>query len=145
MRLLFIAFLVLLFSACLDDPDCVVTSTNIVRISLKKIDSDSAQTIKFSRITVSGTDSIFHQGDSVSFVSLPINPGTTETKFKFFYGLKIDTLVVTYGRTVKLVSPPCGAFAFYQNLNVLSTSFLNVKVTNHQLSTSATNNLEIKL
>ena len=150
MRLLFIGLLVLLFSACLDDPDCVVTSTNFVRITMKTMSSDSTKAdstiaVAFWGITASGTDSVFHKSDTVSMVSLPVNPGSMETKFKFFYGANSDSLTLGYTKKTEIISPQCGAFLYYQNLRVISTSFKTVKVINTQLATSVTSNIEIKL
>ncbi|MDZ4716246.1 MAG: DUF6452 family protein [Cytophagales bacterium] len=144
-RLLFPGMLALLFSACLDDPDCVSNSTNIMRISLKRLDVDSARTVKFFWISASGTDSVFHQGDSVSVLRLPVNTGATATTYKFYYETKIDSLVVGYRRKTKVVSPECGAFPQYENLAVLSTSFVEVKVITTQLAIGVSKNLEIKL
>jgi len=74
-RFFFIGILVLLLSACLSEPDCTVTATNIVRITLKKaITRDSVIFVKFKSITVSGTESTFQNlaGDSVSTLQLPV-------------------------------------------------------------------------
>lgn len=150
MRLLFIGLLVLLFSACLDDPDCVVTSTNYVRITMKTMNKDTTKAdstiaVAFWGITASGTDSVFHKSDTVSTVSLPVNPGSMETKFRFSYGAKTDSLILGYTKKTEIISPQCGAFLYYQNLRVISTSFEKVTVINPQLATSVTSNIEIKL
>ena len=145
MRFLLPGVILLVLSACLDEPDCIVTATNLVKISLRKINVDSANTVAFSKITVTGTDTLFYKNKKASSLSLPVNPGTTKITIKFYYGASIDSLTLGYSLRRVIISPDCGAFVYFENLGVLSTSFTSIKVNNSQLSTSATNNLEIKL
>lgn len=145
MRFLPLGILLILLASCLDEPDCISTASNKVAISLRRIAEDSARTVKFDRILVSGTDSVFYESDSLSFLHLPVNPATTETTFRFYYELKMDSLVLSYTRETKVVSPQCGAFNYFQELSVVSTSFGQVIVDNSQLSISGTANLTIKL
>jgi hypothetical protein len=152
-RFLLSAIIILLLSTCLSQPDCLVTATNLVKISLKRLDSDSVNTVKFILVRVSGTDSVFYQNKTESTITLPVNPGTLITTFAFEYKSKPDTSIVkkdsvalTYAGQYFVVSPDCGGYVYFSNLTVASTSFVNVpKVVNPQLSTSATSNLEIKL
>ncbi len=145
MRFLPLGILLLLFASCLDEPDCISTASNKVQIALKRLDFDSARTVIFDSIQVYSTDSVFYKSDTVTVLSLPINPGITETTFLFFYELKMDSLVLSYTRETKIVSPKCGAFNYFQELGVVSTSFSQVTVANTQLSTGGSTNLTIKL
>ncbi len=145
MRFLPLGFLLLLFASCLDEPDCIVTASSQVQIALRRLDVDSARTVKFDSILVYGTDSVFYESDSISVLRLPVNPETTETTFRFYYELQMDSLVLSYTRETKLVSPKCGAFNYFQELGVVSTSFAEVSVLNSQLSTGDITNLTIKL
>jgi hypothetical protein len=152
-RFLLAAIIILLLSTCLSQPDCLVTATNNVKISLKRTDSDSVNTVKFIVISVSGTDTLLYVDKSVSSLTLPVNPATLNTTFKFEYKsrpdttiLKKDSLTLTYASQYFVISPDCGGYVYFSNLAVLSTSFANVpKIVNPQLSTSATTNIEIKL
>lgn len=145
MRLLFAGILGVLFLSCLHEPDCISTATNLMRISLRMADVDSARTILFSSVTASGTDTVFYENDSISSLSLPVNPGTAQTIFKFYYDLEVDSMVVAYTRKTVVISPGCGAFNYFQELSIISTSFPTVTVLNPQLSTSGSANIEIKL
>jgi Family of unknown function (DUF6452) len=144
-RFLPLGILIILFSACLNEPDCIVTSSTDVKMSLHKITSDSARAVEFAYILVSGTDTVFYENDSVTSVVVPVNPNATQTMFRFFYESKIDTLVLSYTRQTKVISPPCGAFNYFQNLKVVSSTFPEALVINPQLSTSAAPNVTIKL
>lgn len=155
MRFLLPGTLVLLLSACLDKPDCLVSSTNNVKMNLQKLKKDTLNNIILSSISVSGTqylfykgDTVFHKGDTIASLTLPVNPLSAETTFNFYFGANIDsvnTLTVTYTQENLIIGPECGAYVYYQNLEVSSTTFTNVNVKNSQLTTSATTNLEIKL
>ena len=145
MRFLPLGILLLLFASCLDEPDCISTASNKVQIALKRLDFDSARTVIFDSIQVYSTDSVFYKSDTVTVLSLPVNPGITETTFLFYYELKMDSLVLSYTRETKMVSPKCGAFNYFQELGVVSTSFSQVTVANTQLSTGGSTNLTIKL
>ena len=145
MRFLPLGILLLLFASCLDEPDCISTASNKVQIALKRLDVDSARIVIFDSIQVYSTDSVFYKSDTVTVLSLPVNPGITETTFLFYYELKMDSLVLSYTRETKMVSPKCGAFNYFQELGVVSTSFSQVTVDNTQLSTGGSTNLTIKL
>ena len=145
MRFLLPGFILLLFSACLDEPDCITTATNIVKISLKKADVDSAAKVTFSKISVSGTNDLLYVNQEASILNLPLNPAVDKTTFDFYYGTSINTLTLVYSRRTALVSPDCGAFIYFEKVEAQSYSFSSVEVINPQLSTSATNNINIKL
>lgn len=147
------SFIILLFSACLSEPDCLVTASNFVRIDLKRTDTNLVNTVKFILIRVQGTDTLFYQDQKASSLILPVNPSTEQTTFHFEYKNSLDTTVLmsdsmtlAYVRQYKVISPECGGYVYYLNLAVSSFSFVNEpKVLNSQLSTSAAPNLEIKL
>lgn len=134
-----------LFASCLSDPDCVVTASSEVRISFEKISSDSARGVKFDRIEVSGTDSVFYVGDSVTVAGLPIDPDTYLSTFRLYYESQMDSVTVSYTRITRVISPSCGAFNYFQDLAVVSHSFPAAKVVNPQLAASDETNLIIKL
>lgn len=138
-----VLFAVLLLS-CLSEPDCIITSSSNVIISFRWPTGDSARHIKFDSIRVIGTDSIFHVGDTTDVVMLPIDPGNYQTKFRFYYETKEDSITVTYTRATRVISPSCGAFNHYQDLDVPMYSFLSLTIVNDQLSTSEEPNLRIK-
>jgi hypothetical protein len=153
-RFLLAAINILLLSACLSQPDCLVTATNIVKISLKKANSDSINSVTFAVIRVSGTDTLFYTNQETSSLNLPVHPGTLETTFTFEYYAKVDTTTVLKKDSVTLayvplyfvISPDCGGYVYLTNLSVSSYSFANEPIVlNPQLLTSATTNLQIKL
>ncbi|MBL7851724.1 MAG: hypothetical protein JNN04_12545 [Cyclobacteriaceae bacterium] len=143
------AFLAVIFSSCLSDPDCVITATNDVKISFLKVTPDSVRTevrdtLILDSIRISGTDSVFYVADTVSSVVLPVNVGAYETTFFFYYESQQDSIKMSYTRNTRVISPACGAFNYFQDLSLLLSTFSEVKVTEAELSTSVSNNVKIK-
>ncbi len=145
MRFLPLGFLLILFASCLDEPDCVTTASNQVFIALWRLDVDSARKVIIDSILVSDTDSVFNEKDTTSTLNLPVNPGVNVTTFRFYYESRMDSLILSYTRDTRVVSPQCGAFNYFQELGVVSTSFIDVSVVNPQLSNSGFTNLKIRL
>lgn len=149
LRLSFTAFLAVLFSSCLSDPDCVITATNQVKISFLKTDPDKvnatlADTLIIDSIRVSGTDSVFYVADTVSAVSLPVDIGAYETTFFLYSQSLSDSVKFAYTRTIRVISPACGAFNYFQDLSLVLSTFTEVKITDKELSTNAETNVTIK-
>ena len=134
----FARFIPLLFLfSCLDDPDCLVTATNLVKIDFKNADG-SARSITFSGITVSGLATPLFVNSAQSTVQLPLNPQATETTFSFREGTSTKNIVIRYAITHRAISEKCGAYAYYSNLEVIENSFTSYKVKNPSLFTSNT-------
>lgn len=144
-RFLPLGLLVLLFSSCLNEPDCIITSSNEVKITFHKLTSDSARTVILDSIRVTGADSVFNAGDTVTSVKLPVDPRLAEVTFRFYYEAKQDSLVLTYRRETRMISPACGAFNHFLDLSIRVGTFPDAKVVLPELSTSTATNVKIKL
>lgn len=144
MRFVQIIVLIFLFTGCLNEPDCIVKSTNLVKISFKK-DSKTAREITFAKINVSGLAKDFYVGQKVSSVQLPLSPVESEAIFIFNYEGRADTIHLIYTKRAEVISAACGAFTNYGDLFVSETSFELFKITNNQLLINATSNLEVFL
>jgi hypothetical protein len=143
-RFVQIIVLIFLFTGCLNEPDCIVTSTNLVKINFKK-DSKTAREILFTKINVSGLTKDFYAGVKVSQVELPVSPEAEDATFIFNYEDRTDTIHVTYTRKAQIISAPCGAYTNYGDLFVSESSFEIFKITSNQLLINATSNLEVFL
>ncbi len=138
-----LGLILFIFSSCLSEPDCVVTATNYVTISIVHLESDTA--VLFDSIKVTGTMALYHVGDSVSDLEVPVDPNQLTSTFRFYYNSNMDSIRFSYSRKAQVISPACGAFTHFQDLSILSTSFGDLKIVDPQLSTSAEPNLTIKL
>ena len=129
-------------TGCLDEQDCIITSTNLVKINFK-IDSKTARVITFTKINVSGLTKDFYSGASVSSVQLPVSPDDNEATFTFEFEGRTETMHLTYTRQSEVVSTSCGAFTNYSGLSVSESSFELFTLTNRQLVINAASNLEV--
>jgi hypothetical protein len=145
-RFFVVGLILLILSSCLSEPDCLVTASNEVKVVFKKAEKDSLKTVDFPAITSSGTDAII-VAKSVTQILLYVDPRAVQTTFKFFQeNGNVDSVTLSYDIQNILISPQCGAYAYYSGLKVLSYTFSDtVKVTNPMLSNSTTvQNVEIK-
>ncbi|CAN5350535.1 hypothetical protein BH10BAC4_BH10BAC4_02260 [soil metagenome] len=157
MRFLLVCIVALLLSGCLSQPDCPGPASNMAQISFKNNRSGKAQAIDISMLEFGSK--YFLTADSVSSVSIPVNPFTTETTFIINYTAilkslanidstvtKRDTITVGYSVQNIIVSTDCGAYLLCKDLLLKYSSFKNeAKLVNNQLSTRATVNITIKL
>jgi hypothetical protein len=141
-RIVQIISLIFLFSGCLNEPDCIISSTNLVKINFKK-DSKTAREIAFIKINVSGLTKDFYAGQQVSYVELPVSPDVNEATFTFYFEGRTETMHLTYSRQSEVISASCGAFTNYADLTVPESSFELFNITNNQLLINATSNLEV--
>jgi hypothetical protein len=131
-----------LLAGCLNEPDCIITSTNLVKISFKK-DSKTAREIIFDKINVSGLTKDFYVEKKVTSVQLPVDPVEIESTFTFYFEGRTETMLLTYSKKAEVISASCGAFTNYSDLFVAESSFDSLRITNNQLLINATSNLEV--
>jgi len=129
-------------AGCLNEPDCIITSTNRVKISFK-IDSKTARPIAFTKINVSGLEKDFYAGQTVSAVDLPVDPENIESTFTFYFEDRIETMRLTYIKQSEVISADCGAFTNYSSLAVPESTFALFTITNNKLLKNASSNIEV--
>lgn len=142
MRYLSLLLLILSSASCLDEPDCLVLATNVLKFSFVKADKTEAK-YTFTKITTSGTTKIFFTESPVSGLALSVDPASTQTTFVFTHDGKDEKVVVQYDKTHKVISTKCGAYTYYNNLSVVETTASSAKVINKLFATTVTKNLEI--
>ena len=154
MRFFPASVLILLLSACLSEPDCLVTATTGVKFSFRDPVTGIAKNVKFHSIKVTSLGGQLVPPDSLKSIILPVNPFEPETTFIFEYGaiesgasvIKTDAMILTYTSETVIISPDCGGAIYHTNLAVKDYSFVSPpKVVNTQLSTLATLNVEVRL
>ena len=143
-------FLFFIVTSCLNQANCYITASNLVKVNLKKSDNSPAA-ITFTSITVSGTSLTFIPDGPVTALNLPVDPATSETTFLFKYSAivegvttnKSDTLTLSYSSEIQLISEECGALQYQKDLAIVSTDFPKTKLINSSLLTTVASNLEI--
>ena len=143
--------MLVLMASCFNQGDCVVNSTNQVKILLlKKLDGTPKQTVFLTIKSIHATDTLllFSQDAAnptpITALSLPLNPNYDSTTFLLERSdEKSFGLTLGYSTYTKLISTDCGAFLYYKNLKVKQTDFDSTRVVNSQLLVNVSKNLQI--
>ena len=116
-------------ASCYDQGDCILTSSNLVRIDfINSQSTKEAKTVVFDSALVLPTNYVFF-GDSTlkavtaSTILLPVDPTESQTTFIIFYNKKADTLVFSYTTQSKVLSPDCGTFSYQNDLTIIYSTF----------------------
>jgi hypothetical protein len=143
-RALAAVFSLLVLASCFSDGECLITNTNLVKVSFRAKKDNSIASVAFKSISVLN-DVVLYKNTSESVVRLPVNPGLNETSFVFVYGDKTDTLSLGYDNLTAVLAPHCGAFPYQRNLKVLNSTFGqdSVVVTNPSLLRDVPENVRI--
>ncbi len=144
MRNVHFILLIYLLAGCLNEPDCIVTGNNLVKIRFKS-DSKTLRETTFTKITVSGVAKDFYAATKTSSVQLPVAPDKQDAIFTFVFEGRTETIQLAYTATPQVISPSCGAITNYSDLIVTESSFDSLNVTFNRLIINATNNIEIFL
>ncbi len=142
MRVLGFLILCFLVTGCLNDQDCLITSTNLVKIQFKSLKNKN-KNIKLDSVEVSGLGYFYPTADSTSNLALPVSPEMNDATFIFYYYNTAPVITVGYSTQAEVISAKCGAFTNYIDLRVNATTFDSLSVINDQLRINQNVNLEI--
>lgn len=138
-------FLCLLMgTSCLDVGDCLVSNSNLVRVSLKSVKTKKDSTVAFTSVKLAN-GTVLYANKGLSSLELPVDPSATVTAFYFQRDALNDTLIFQYRNEAVVVSPDCGAFPFQKDVNLVHNTFErdSVRWLNNQLSKTAKVNVEV--
>jgi len=138
----------LFFLSC-EREDCISTNTNQLKIEVKKEEGGEANIMYIDSIKAIGNDSVFYKSTSMQIFRFPLNPSSEMTEIVFYHAyylydtisktplqveLKeekhfVDTLMLSYKRTQKVISEECGVQQRYSQLQIEKTTFNGGKGT----------------
>lgn len=131
--------LAVMLAGCDPEESCVSLTTNDLQLGFfvvnKKGVAEPAP-FTFDEIDVLRSDNNFfvdNQAGSGS-ANLALDPDSDSTTFIFKYEEKADTLILSYNRDIKLVSPECGIEINYSDIQVFRHTFDSVRVITPVLS-----------
>jgi len=146
-----IGTVVLLFSSCYDKGDCLITNSNLINIGLKKRTNSSLDTtISFLSVRVIGLAEPIQKRASGNKLSLPVDPGKTETTFvihRYYLNKtdtvrpKPDTLKFTYRNETTIPTVNCPALSFQKDVKLQKSTYDTTlfRIVNTDLLKDATN------
>ena len=132
--------------SCGDIPTCLDTETSLVKINF--IDSvGKAKDIILNSLKAIDNEDGFpeYANDTLSVLTLPLNPGDTVTTFILDQTTGIDTIGLSYTVTAILISPECGLDAAFDKLDTTFTTYNKLEILNQSIHEDVTVNLEITL
>lgn len=136
MKAVLLIFLIFLCSSCFNQGDCLITASGYTKIDFYEKANKQPKHIVFSSFTASSNGTILYQDSvSASTLLLPVNPDGDTTRFTLNYDGKSDFITVTYSSETRIISPDCGAFTYFKDLEIVNTSFDQglIKLINTQL------------
>jgi hypothetical protein len=140
---LWLPLISLMLSACLDENvSCVTTAYDTVRVSFFKLDRERPRTdtLYFESIVASNGLFLDVQDTALSRISLPLNPSGDEVSFFVNWredssaALQTDTLVLTYDREQRLISPECGVEQRFVNLRSGNDAFDSLRIAEEEVT-----------
>jgi hypothetical protein len=155
MKWFWIAFVGLLISSCLDEPDCLRLADTALVINFKKLSNNAKDTVILYTIVAESqgeaADSVFYdkgnepEKDTIrsGAVIVAVNPFANETRFTFHFVSGDKYLLLGYKTTSRFVSEDCGSELIVSSLSVLETDLDSVRVVNRVLTTKRLVNIEI--
>ncbi len=129
-NLLILSIMALLGQSCLDDPDCVNTTSDFVTVGFYEAETGLPDTLVFRQVRAIGSDSLFARQDTLSSVQLPLDPRGPSTAYHFETNLGVDTLILVYSLGTRLISEDCGIEFIFSELDYLRNDFDSIRVVN---------------
>lgn len=121
-------FVLIMMSACLDEPDCYNLNNYLVGISFKKLVDSSTDTLVVRNIRTEEPPVLFSDSAGISRIVLPLNYFEDETTFYFESADTTRVLRLGYTSQAQFVSENCGERFVLSDLRVLEDSFDSVRL-----------------
>jgi hypothetical protein len=146
MKFVILLIIGLFLGSCFNDGNCIITATNYMHIQFKKLSNAKLDTaLDLTTIYISGTDSVLLVNSSTTQILVPLDIHSNTTTFVIQRAdansvVTSDTLKVGYSAQSKIIAKDCGAFTYYQNLEILGTNLneSQIKVFSTSLLTDPT-------
>ena len=132
--------------SCGDIPTCVDTETNLVKVKFLDIEGNPKD-IFLTKLSAIGNEDGFpeYDDDTLSSISLSLNPGAITTTFIFEQTTGTDTIGLSYSVVARLISPECGLDAAFDNMDTTITSFNMLEILDSRIHEDIITNIEITL
>jgi hypothetical protein len=130
-------------AAC-ETTDCITFNTRIVIVDFLDSATGASKSRQFDLISAQESQVIFYSDTSLSTYFLPVNTELEQTLFLFLNpDQTIDTLEVSYDKSVTLISKDCGYDFEFKNLGIIQTTFDSAVSLENELSRLNEENIKI--
>ncbi len=152
-RIIISIFSLFIVSACVDDELCTGKGTNEIKLLFVESGTESPIKVTLDSIAVSGRPENYPviADTTVTALALTVDPARTLTKFIFYakskidtvlYG-RIDTLILSYEVTPKLISVECGPEFIYSDLDTIRFTFDSLQIIESHFLPEVETNIKI--
>lgn len=122
--------------ACDVDSNCGSIAVNYVTLSSYTTNlnqEESLAEITYDSIISPQTDSVFIKDSTTANLILPLDPGSSQTDFYFYYNEGGDTISFTYGKRTRVDSPECGIDFEFVGLDTIYQTYDSMIIVNDTL------------
>jgi len=141
------SFIIILLFFCVScvDKQCFFPIDPKLYIDAKYADTSKTFLDTLSKVKAIGRTDTIANVKSGKRLAIPLNQNSDTTSLALFYknSTRIDTLVVTYNRDVKLGSAECGYVTFFQNLSIVKSTAPSILKLKQNVDTSKSTTLRI--
>lgn len=140
-------------SACVDEELCTGEGTNEIKLLFVESGTETPIEVALDSIAVSGRPENYPliADTIVSALTLTVDPARTLTQFIFYAKSKtdtvmfgrIDTLILSYNVTPKLISVQCGPEFVFSDLDTLKFTFDSLQIVESHFLLEVETNLKI--
>jgi hypothetical protein len=130
-------------AAC-DTTDCITFNTRLVIVEFLDSATGNSKSREFDLIAAQESQVIFYSDTSLSTYLLPVNTEQEQTLYLFLNpDQSIDTLELSYDKTVRLISKDCGYDFEFKNVGIIQTTFDSAVSLENELSRLNEENIKI--
>ena len=121
-------------TSCLDDPDCITSTTDFVNIRFYQKENRETDTLAINSVTIPGVDSVLLSDPAFrGTLRVPLDPLSDSAIINFDTELGQDTLVLVYQTSTRLVSEDCGLEILFSDVNYSRNDFDSIAIVNNIL------------
>ena len=116
--------LILLWS-CGKEPDCDLgIPRDNIAIKFYNSEDSTERIMKFLSVSERNSDQVFYTfADSASSYNLTLNPDLDQVTYVFVSSTSVDTLTLSYTSELQWLSEECGPSFYYDQLEVIGSSY----------------------
>ena len=141
--LAFILSVFALIAACETETICTTQNISLVKVAFYKISNPRRPDTLYVVKILAENDSLLYLDDTLSQISLPINPAANTSDFYFLRKTQTDTLRISYDIEQLFISDECGFDQRYSELEVPYTSLDSVRIVKSLTERDNIINIEI--
>ncbi|MEM6524068.1 MAG: DUF6452 family protein [Bacteroidota bacterium] len=133
-RSIYFVIVLLTFTSCQDEADCISVTTDFANLQFYKIQDNELDTVDFISLKPLLSDSILLADTTINgTIQLPINPNTESTAYAFETEFGLDTLILGYNTSTRLIAEDCGIEVIIFELKELRNDFDSIRIVNDVL------------